>query len=239
MEPARVLDFSAEKWAEDKSKIPQRFRDAMHEELDKFLDKLMVVFEKDRRPSVADLSDLLTKSRQDFLGSCLQHLIEQRYSAELSMEECSCPRCGKSCTHRQVVRKKLQTAQGPFELRRPWFYCTNCKQGFAPLDAAAEISRREKQFDIQKRAVKVAAQVPFDCASEIFEDLTGQQASDHFIHDVFEEVGEHAPLETVVPKPEEIAKRMCPFGKRARRNFFARAGGLVTRGAGEGRAAAG
>ena len=43
----------------------------MHEELDKFLDKLMVVFEKDERPSVADLSDLMTQSRQDFLGSCL------------------------------------------------------------------------------------------------------------------------------------------------------------------------
>jgi hypothetical protein len=208
MEPACILEFSAEKCLEDKSEGPQRFRNAMHKELDKFLDKLMVVFEGDQRASVADLSDLVTKSRQDFLGSCLQHMIEQRYSAELNLEESSCPRCGKSSTHKQVVRKKLETAQGPFELRRPWFYCTTCEQGFAPLDAAAEISRREKQFDIQKRAVKVAAQVPFACASEIYEDLTGQKASDHFIHDVFEEVGDHAALETVVPKPEEIVRRI-------------------------------
>jgi Zn finger protein HypA/HybF involved in hydrogenase expression len=133
----------------------------MHEELDKFLDKLMVVFEKDERPGVAELSDIMTKSRQDFLSSCLQHMIEERYSAELSMEESPCPRCCKSCTRKQVVRKKLETAQGTFELRRPWFYCPECEQGVAPLDAAAEISRRQKQFDIQKKAVKLAAQVPF------------------------------------------------------------------------------
>jgi len=108
MEPARVLGFSAEKCPEGKSKGLERFRDAMHEELDKFLDKLMVVFENEQRPSVAALSDLMTKSRQGFLGSCLQHLIEERYSAELSTVQSSCPRCGKICTHRQVVRKKLQ-----------------------------------------------------------------------------------------------------------------------------------
>jgi hypothetical protein len=48
----------------------------------------------------------------------------------------------------------------------------------------------------------------FACASEIYEDLTGQKASDHFIHEVFEEVGDHAPLETVEPKPEEIVERI-------------------------------
>ncbi|MCU0574470.1 MAG: hypothetical protein MUC41_15965 [Syntrophobacteraceae bacterium] len=94
MEPARVLDFSVKRCHETTSEGPERFRDAMHEELDKFLDKLMVVFEKDERPRVAELSDFMTQSRQDFLGSCLQHMIEERYSAELSMEESPCPRCG-------------------------------------------------------------------------------------------------------------------------------------------------
>lgn len=74
MEPARILNFSERNRAETGSQGSQRFRDVMHEELDKFLDKLTVVFEKDQRPTVADLSELLTRSRQDFLGSCLQHL---------------------------------------------------------------------------------------------------------------------------------------------------------------------
>lgn len=208
MEPAQILGFCAQKCPEGKPGSIQEFRDTMHKELDKFLDKLTVVFEKDERPTVADLSDFMTECRQDFLGSCLQHLIEERYSAELSAESSPCPRCGETSTHRRVVRKKLETTQGPLELWRPWFYCTKCHQGFAPLDTTAEISRREKQFDIQKRAVKVAAQVPFACASQIYEDLTGVRASDHFIHEVFEAVGEQASLETVVPSLDVSSRRI-------------------------------
>jgi hypothetical protein len=85
MEPARVLDFCQEKWLEGKSYYTERFRDVMHQELDKFLDEVMGVFEDQRRPSLAELSDLLTKTRQEFLGSCLQHLIEEKYADELSM----------------------------------------------------------------------------------------------------------------------------------------------------------
>lgn len=208
MEPARILDFCVQKCPEGKPEGIQQFRDIMHKELDKFLDKLTVVFEKDERPTVADLSDFMTECGQGFLGSCLQHLIEERFSAELSVESSPCLRCGKTSTHRRVVHKKLETTQGPLELWRPWFYFTDCRQGFTPLDTAAEISRRAKQFDIQKRAVKVAAQVPFACASEIYEDLTGLKASDQFIHEVFEAVGEQAPLETIVPKLDEITRRI-------------------------------
>lgn len=208
MEPARVLDFCEVERLAGQAESQQRFRNVMHEELDEFLNKLTVVFDTDESPSVSELSDLMSTSRQDFLGSCLQHLIEEKYSEQMSLEECACPHCGKICSKRQEVDKKLETMQGPLELRRPWFYCTACKQGFVPLDAAAEISRRQKQFDIQKKAVKLAAQLPFACASEVFEDLTGQQVSDHFIHDLFEDVGEHAPLETVVPDTEEIDRRI-------------------------------
>jgi hypothetical protein len=73
----------------------------------------------------------------------------------------------------------------------------------------AEISRRGKQFDVQKRAVRLAAQLPFAAASEVFEDLTGLKASDHFMHDLFEEVGEHAGLEIVVPQSDEICRRIA------------------------------
>jgi hypothetical protein len=89
----------------------------------------MVVFETDQKPTVADLSDLMTESRQGFLGSCLQHLIEEKYSDSIDLEEGSCPCCGKTCTKRQVVRKKLDTMQGSCELRRTWFYCTTCERG--------------------------------------------------------------------------------------------------------------
>ena len=97
--------------------------------------------------------------------------------------------------------------QGPSVLKRPWFYCVDCSYGFSPLDKVLEISRKKHQFDIQKKATKTTAEVPFSCSSDLFSDLTGHPLSDHFMHDTFERVGAHAILEDVTPSKEEIAKR--------------------------------
>lgn len=188
MAPAQVLNFRQESEPYISVPNPERFRKAMHEELDKFLDQLMGVFEKESTPSLDELSDLVTRVRGGFLGSCLQHLIEEKYSAALKEETSPCPQCGKICKRRREVSKKLQTMQGPFEVHRPWFYCSACRKGFIPFVGVAEISRKEKQFDIQKRAVELSAHLPFECASGVFENLTGQKVSDHFIHDLFEEI---------------------------------------------------
>jgi len=208
MSPAAVLEFKQSISSQSEGTNPERFRQVMHEELDKMIDRLAVVFEEGRRPSLAELSDMITEVRQEFLGSCLQHLVEEKYAPEAEQESSPCPQCGKICSKRRVVAKKLETMQGPCDLKRTWFYCTDCGRGFTPLDTVAEISRRERQFDVQKRCVKLAAQVPFACASEIFEDLTGQKVSDHFIHDVFEDVGAQASLEEVVPDRSEIERRI-------------------------------
>ena len=208
MEPAQVLYFGQHNRFEDGTDERKQFREAMHKELDKFLDQLTGVFEGERRETLAELSDMLTQKRGDFLGACLQHLLEERYSEALNKEESSCPHCGNPCRKRRDITKKLQTMQGPCQLKRPWFYCVSCGRGFVPVDTEAEISRREKQFDLQKRAIKLTAQLPFSCASEEFEDLTGQTMSDHSMHDVFEEVGIHAVPEAVVPSEGEICKRI-------------------------------
>jgi hypothetical protein len=51
------------------------------------------------------------------------------------------------------------------------------------------LRRKKHQFDIQKKSAKISADDTFRQGSEIFEDPTGQNISDHFIHDSFEEVG--------------------------------------------------
>lgn len=103
--------------------------------------------------------------------------------------------------------KQMVTMQGPSVLKRPWFYCVDCSYGFSPLDKVLEISRKEYQFDVQKKATRTAAEVPFSGGSELFEDLTDQPVSDHFMHDTFEDVGTYASLEDVIPSEEEISAR--------------------------------
>lgn len=186
----------------------EQFRDMIHDEADKWADQLLCVFDEDRQPTLMEMSELFTETRQKFLGSCLQKLIEQKYGDLLEQEQASCPKCGKLCKKRCDNTQKTVTMQGPFAVKRPWFYCTDCSLGFSPLDEALEVSRKKHQFDIQKKAVNLSADVTFFRGSEIFEDLTGQSISDHFIHETFESVGTEAHLEDVIPGREEIEKRI-------------------------------
>jgi hypothetical protein len=208
MMPAEVLEFGSGGAPNGGEHLKKRFRQMIHEEVDKWIDKLAFVFEESKRPTLTELSDLFTATRGEFLSGCLQHLVNHKYGDLLQEENAPCPQCGKMHKKRRDVSKKTDTMQGAGSITRTWFYCGDCGVGYSPADSALEISQRVKQFDVQKKCVKLAAQVPFECASEIFEDLTGQQASDHFIHEIFEKVGEHARLEEVVPSSEIIGERI-------------------------------
>ena len=186
----------------------EQFRQMIHYEADKWVDQLLDVFEEDRQPTLMEMSELFTETRQKFLGACLETLIEHKYSDLLDQEYAPCPRCGKLCKKRRDHSKEMLTMQGPSALKRPWFYCANCAYGFSPLDKVLEISRKKYQFDIQKKSVKTSAEVPFSCGSDIFKDLTGQSISNHFIHETFEEVGSEAYLEDVIPSEEVMEQRI-------------------------------
>ena len=98
----------------------------------------------------------------------------------------------------------MVTMHGPSDLKRPWFYCTDCSYGFMPLDKSLEISQKKYQFDVQKKTAKTAAEVPFSVSSDLFAELTGHRVSDHFMHDTFEDIGSFACLEDVIPSSAEL-----------------------------------
>ena len=197
--PAKIPDPAPE----------ELFREMIHDEVDKWVDEIVAdVFKDDRQPTLTELSDLFAQTKQKFFGACLQTLIEQKYAGLFDQDYASCPKCGKRCKKRRMNSKELVTMQGPSDLKRPWFYCTDCSYGFSPLDKVLELSRKKYQFDVQRKSVKTTAEVPFGCGSDMFEELTGQSLSDHFMHEAFEEVGAHASLETVIPDKNAIQKRI-------------------------------
>jgi len=185
------------------------FRHMIHDEVDKWVDQIIdEVFEDDKQPTIMELSELFAKTKQKFFGACFQRLIEQKYSYLLEQEYCPCPKCAKSCKNRRYSSKHMVTMQGSSELNRPWFYCTDCMFGFSPLDEVLEVSRKRHQFDIQKKAVNLSADVTFARGSDIFKDLTGQDISDHFIHETFDAVGVQARLEDIIPSREQIEEKI-------------------------------
>ena len=186
----------------------RNFRNMIHDEVDKWVDQIIdEVFEDNKNPTMMELSELFSKTKQKFFGACFQALLEQKYAGSLVQEYAPCPECGKMCKRRRDHIKEMMTMHGPSVLKRPWFYCVDCSNGFIPLDSELEISRKKYQFDVQKKSVKTTAEVPFSCGSDLFSDLTGHSVSDHFMHDTFELVGSYASLADVTPSKEEIEIR--------------------------------
>jgi hypothetical protein len=93
-------------------------------------------------------------------------------------------------------------------LTRPYFYCRDCGHGFYPVDEALELSRESKQQDLQKVALELLAEMPFERASGIFERATGVSFSDHRMHGLFAFFAEEAGVEDVIPSAGEIDRRI-------------------------------
>jgi len=193
-------------WEEERE---ERSRSMIHEKLDEWLDEVLPeVFSRDRDLTLMEMSDLLTRTRQKFLGDWLGVLIQEKYAELLGQEYAPCPACGRMWKKRLEIGKELVSMQGSSKIRRPWFYCSDCSLGYSPLDEVLQVSRKKHQFDIQKKSVKLAAEVTFNRGGELFEDLTGQPLSDHFIHETFEVVGSDTRIEEVLPSLEEVVKRI-------------------------------
>lgn len=103
----------------------------------------------------------------------------------------------------------ISTAQGQFSLGRPYFYCTDCHHGFYPLDEALGLAPGRHQYDVQKRTTLTAAEVPFERASVLLEQLTGMKVGNACAHDTLTAVAQSASIERVIPDREEIERRIA------------------------------
>ena len=104
----------------------EEFRSMIHDEADKWVDRIIdEVFVDGKEPTVMELSQLFSETKQKFFGACFQALIERKYADLLEQEYAPCPQCGKMCKKRRGNLKEMVTMQGPSVLSRPWFYCTD------------------------------------------------------------------------------------------------------------------
>lgn len=176
-----------------------------HKALDEWLDR--VEAEAAKKPTLLAISEHFMETRLDLLAACLESVITTRYAAELAQTEASCA-CGRLLRRRRVDAKEISTLHGRVTLHRPYFYCDVCATGFHPLDATLQLSGKHHQYDIQDRSTRVGAELPFGVSEEQFERLTGVQASQHFIHETLNAVGDATTLERVLPDADTISRRI-------------------------------
>jgi hypothetical protein len=188
----------------------EEFSAMAHDALQDWIEKNFApLFERGERPTLRDLSNLMTQSRSEFLGACLQGLGEKLHEADLTQEWADCDQCGKPTGRKRLDDKKISTLQGRGTLARPYFYCNSCGHGFHPADDALGLARQVHQFDIQERAVVLASEVPFETSARLFHHLTGVSIGNHFAHETLLAVGGVATLDLVIPSQKQIEQRIA------------------------------
>jgi len=184
------------------------FRGRLHAGFDVWLDGLEARM-KEPPLSLEEVVQEVFAQRQELTGMITEELVTQQHKGALGQETASCPRCGWELSARGPQRRSVETLVGEISLSRPYFYCPECREGFCPVDEALALCRRRQQVAMQKAAASLAAEVPYETASELFGELTGLSFSDHIAHEVVGELTEDLTVLSVSPPKEEIAQQVA------------------------------
>jgi hypothetical protein len=204
MAPAAVLSFEETRQTSAKT----RARHHLHAYVDVWLDKLEAHMSDDP-PSLEEVTQAVFAMRQELTGRITEGLVEQRHAQVLQQRTVACPHCQRLLAARPAPPRTVHTMVGEVSLTRPYFYCMPCQQGFSPVDEALQLSERRTQWDMQKAGARLAAEVPFETAQELFAELTGLSLSDHTVHEVAGELSHALGVLEVSPTAAEIAHRVA------------------------------
>ena len=192
------------------------YRQHLHACFARWLDTLEAHM-KESKPTLEELTRAVWECRQELTGQLTETVVEQRFAAEQAQRQAPCPQCGRVLEARAVPRRTLETLVGKVEVARPYFYCGPCGHGFAPLDAALGLAEGRKQFDLQRAAARLTAEVPYETARELFAELTGMALGTERLQTVTNAVAAGLSVWDVAPTREEIAAQIAAVTTGQRR----------------------
>jgi hypothetical protein len=184
-----------------------RFGQRLHDRFDQWLDNLEARV-KAAQPTLEELTQAVFALRQELTQWATEGLVEQAHRATLEQRTAVCPQCEQTLSARGPAERTMETLVGAIRLRRPYFYCERCRLGIAPLDEALQLTERRKQPDVQKAAVQLPKEIPYETACELFDELTGLPLSAHTAHEVTQEVAAGLMVLDVAPTREELAAKI-------------------------------
>src|SRR5215510_1838513 len=179
------------------------YRQQLHACFDRWLDTLESHM-KDPKPTLEELTHAVWECRQELTGQLTATLLEQRFAAEQAQRQVPCSRCGRVVEARAVLTRTVETLVGKVEVARSYFYCVFCGHGFAPLEAVLGLAQGRKQFDLHRAAAKLAAEVPYETARELFAELTGMAVGTERLHTVTNTVAGGLGVLDVAPTRQEM-----------------------------------
>jgi hypothetical protein len=200
---AAILSLEEFRDAQRRTEIRQRLHDRFDRWLQRVEDHVKAL-----KPTLAELTEAVFALRQELTQAVTEGLVEHAHRATLEQRTAACPQCGQTLSARSPQDRTVETLVGAIRLRRPYFYCERCQLGTTPLDEALQVSERRKQPDVQKAAVKLTKEVPYETACELFAELTGLPLSAHTAHEVTQAVAEGLTVLDVAPSREEIVAKI-------------------------------
>jgi Uncharacterised protein family (UPF0236) len=190
------------------ARLQAEARQRLHEHFDRWLEQVEGCM-KEQPPTLQELVQAVFALRQELLGPITQSVAEQAHRPALGQGTAGCPHCGRMLAARGPVPRTVETLVGAVTLERPYFYCVPCQVGFSPVDEALELLPRRKQGDLQKAAARLATEVPYDTAAELFQELTGLTMSNHTMHEVMEDLTTDLTVLDVSPTATEVQQKVA------------------------------
>lgn len=203
MASAAILSLEEFRDTRRRGEIRQRLHDRFDQWLDGLEERVKV-----SQPTLEELTQAVFALRQELTQAVTEGLMEQAHRALLEQRTAACPRCGHTLAARGPAERTVETLVGAIRLRRPYFYCERCQLGISPLDEALQLTERRKQPDVQRAAVQLTKEVPYETACELFEELTGLPLSAHTAHEVTQAVAEGLTVLDVAPSREELLAKI-------------------------------
>jgi hypothetical protein len=99
-----------------------------------------------------------------------------------------CP-CGHEARYRELRSRRLLTALGEVELRRPWYLCPHCHNGQFPTDEQLDVKDTDFSPGVRRMQALVGQQAPFDHGREQMKVLAGLEVTAKSVERTAEAIG--------------------------------------------------
>ena len=164
---------------------------------------------KEPTPPLEELPAAVLALRQELTPAVTEGWVEHAHRAALEQRTAVCSPWGPTWSARSLQERTVETLIGAVRLRRPYLSCEPCQRGTAPLDELLPVTGRRQQPDVQRAAVKLTQEVPYETACELCEVWTGLPLSAHTAHAVTQEVGAGLTVLDVAPSREAVLAKIA------------------------------
>ncbi len=159
-------------------------------------------------------ASMITRDAIKEVGAALFEKVLMHLGAEeQAAKSTTCPECNATLKSPKNTRRTIDTQFGRISLPRAYFYCRKCHRGVCPFDKKVGFAATMKQFDLQRPAGRLLAEMPFEKASELFYHLTGNRMSDHAMHELGERMGEASDKVHVLPTRHRVTEIIDQYSR--------------------------